>query len=174
MTDFLLLSADDDQLLQFLANHHVVTGSRWCEQCFESCRRDVGRKLSSASSVIRLSMHIVVVGRDVVGTAEVCSLTLGLLAYRQSEHDRYERRKQLGSRKLVKDMSTREHRMQMRKWKKWKSDSIRRHRENEQLPNVASTPVCVVSCDLPCDYLPCAASLAGIQPVRPRAQRTSP
>ena len=27
--------------------------------------------------------------------------------------------------------------------------------------------------DLPCD-LPCAASLAGIQPVRPRAQRTSP
>jgi len=29
------------------------------------------------------------------------------------------------------------------------------------------------SCDLPCD-LPCAASLAGIQPVRPRAQRTSP
>ena len=28
-------------------------------------------------------------------------------------------------------------------------------------------------CDLPCD-LPCAASLAGIQPVRPRAQRTSP
>jgi len=98
----------------------------------------------------------------------------GLLAYRQSEHDRYERRKQLGSRKLVKDMSTREHRMQMRKWKKWKSDSIRRHRENEQLPNVASTPVCVVSCDLPCDYLPCAASLAGIQPVRPRAQRTSP
>jgi len=38
----------------------------------------------------------------------------GLLAYRQSEHDRYERRKQLGSRKLVKDLSTREHRMQMR------------------------------------------------------------
>ena len=31
----------------------------------------------------------------------------------------------------------------------------------------------VVTCDLPCD-LPCAASLAGIQPVRPRAQRTSP
>ena len=27
--------------------------------------------------------------------------------------------------------------------------------------------------DLPCD-LPCAASLASIQPVRPRAQRTSP
>ena len=27
--------------------------------------------------------------------------------------------------------------------------------------------------DLPCD-LPCAASLAGIQPVRPRAQQTSP
>jgi len=27
--------------------------------------------------------------------------------------------------------------------------------------------------DLPCD-LPCAALLAGIQPVRPRAQRTSP
>jgi len=45
MIDFLLLSADDDQLLQFLANHHVVSGSRWCEQCFESCRRDVGRKL---------------------------------------------------------------------------------------------------------------------------------
>jgi len=61
-------------------------------------------------------------------------------AYRQSEHDRYGRRKQLGLRKLVKDMSTREHRMQMRKWKKWKNDSIRRHRENEQLPNVASTP----------------------------------
>ena len=31
----------------------------------------------------------------------------------------------------------------------------------------------VDKCDLPCD-LPCAASLAGIQPVRPRAQRTSP
>ena len=60
--------------------------------------------------------------------------------YRQSEHDRYGRRKQLGLRKLVKDMSTREHRMQMRKCKKWKNDSIRRHRENEQLPNVASTP----------------------------------
>ena len=31
----------------------------------------------------------------------------------------------------------------------------------------------LVKGDLPCD-LPCAASLAGIQPVRPRAQRTSP
>ena len=31
----------------------------------------------------------------------------------------------------------------------------------------------VILYDLPCD-LPCAASLAGIQPVRPRAQRTSP
>jgi len=31
----------------------------------------------------------------------------------------------------------------------------------------------ITSNDLPCD-LPCAASLAGIQPVRPRAQRTSP
>jgi len=36
---------------------------------------------SSATSVIRLSMHIVVVGRGVVGTAEVCSLTLGLLMF---------------------------------------------------------------------------------------------
>jgi len=35
-------------------------------------------------------------------------------------------------------------------------------------PDVSLPP-----CDLPCD-LPCAASLAGIQPVRPRAQRTSP
>ena len=34
--------------------------------------------------------------------------------------------------------------------------------------------ICIdVIYDLPCD-LPCAASLAGIQPVRPRAQRTSP
>ena len=32
---------------------------------------------------------------------------------------------------------------------------------------------CKMYYDLPCD-LPCAASLAGIQPVRPRAQRTSP
>lgn len=36
---------------------------------------------SSATSVIRLSMHIVVVGRGVVGTAEVCSLTLGSLRF---------------------------------------------------------------------------------------------
>ena len=79
MTDFLLLSADDDQLLQFLANHHVVTSSRWCEQCFESCRRDVGRKLIICDK--RLLMHIVVVGRGVGGTAEVCSLTLGSLRF---------------------------------------------------------------------------------------------
>ena len=38
---------------------------------------------------------------------------------------------------------------------------------------VLSTVCEIMQRDLPCD-LPCAASLAGIQPVRPRAQRTSP
>ena len=36
-----------------------------------------------------------------------------------------------------------------------------------------SSVVGLISVDVICD-LPCAASLAGIQPVRPRAQRTSP
>ena len=89
----------------------------------------------------------------------------GLLAYRQSERDRYERRKQLGSRKLVKDMSTREHRMQMRKWRKWKSDSIRRHRENEQLPNVASTPT-VETPEIQSSTVSSGAKLRGRKKVR--------
>ena len=51
--------------------------------------------------------------------------------------------------------------------------------EPPALPSVSNHPwraltlSLVNKSDLPCD-LPCAASLAGIQPVRPRAQRTSP
>jgi len=56
----------------------------------------------------------------------------GLAEYKCAEHERYLRRKQTGSRKLVKDMSEQEHRIQKRRWWSWKDDSIRRRRENQQ------------------------------------------
>ena len=69
----------------------------------------------------------------------------GLAEYQHAEHDRYERRKQTGSRKLVKDMSTREHRMQRKKWRTWKVDSIRRHtvsqQELEPVPEIQSSAI---------------------------------
>jgi len=55
-----------------------------------------------------------------------------LAEYKCAEHERYLRRKQTGSRKLVKDMSEQEHHIQKRRWRSWKDDSIRRRRENQQ------------------------------------------
>lgn len=42
------------------------------------------------------------------------STSEGLADYKRAEHDRYERRKETGSRKLVRDMTAREHRMQQK------------------------------------------------------------
>ena len=58
---------------------------------------------------------------------------------------------------------------------------LKNHVDDPSLYNLCSFPLklfkdeaeIISSLDLPCD-LPCATSLAGIQPVRPRAQRTSP
>ena len=69
----------------------------------------------------------------------------GLAEYKRAEHDRYEHRKQTGSRKLVKDMSAREHRMQRKKWRTWKVDSVRRHAVSQQelqpVPEIQSSTI---------------------------------
>lgn len=69
----------------------------------------------------------------------------GLAEYKRAEHERYEHRKQTGSRKLVKDMSAREHRMQLRKWRTWKANSIRRQPESQHqlqpVPEVQSSTI---------------------------------
>jgi len=69
----------------------------------------------------------------------------GLAEYKRAEHERYEHRKQTGSRKLVKDMSAREHRMQLKKWRKWKVNSIRRRSDSQHqlqpVPEVQSSTI---------------------------------
>jgi len=38
------MTYDDYRLLQFLEQHHVVSGLWWCERCYALCRRDVDRR----------------------------------------------------------------------------------------------------------------------------------
>jgi len=38
------MTYDDARLLQFLEQHHVVSGCWWCERCYALCRRDVARR----------------------------------------------------------------------------------------------------------------------------------
>ena len=56
----------------------------------------------------------------------------GLAEYKRAEQQRYVHRKETGSRKLVKDMTAREHRVVRKKWREWKVESIRRRETESQ------------------------------------------